>query len=103
VIRFLTVSTFASLLALISHTDSANAKCNGPYLQNSQGEVRTSNCEYDYLARVAASYGLHVSGDQLRNSFSEMISVCQLVHHDNRVWDICQNVNGNNCLYFSCN
>jgi hypothetical protein len=103
VIRSLTLPMFACL-TLIAHVGSANAmlSCDGPYLQNSQGEVRTSYCEYDYLAKVAAFYGLNVSTDQLSNSFSEMISVCQLIHTDNRVWDICQNINSR-CIYFSCN
>jgi hypothetical protein len=63
---------FASL-ALIAHAGSANAmlNCDGPYLQNGQGEVRTPYCEYDYLARVAASYGLNVSADQLSNNFNK--------------------------------
>ena len=98
------ICTAMVIMGALATSPVAEAKlvCDGPYLKNSQGEVRTSYCEYNYLAEVAGEHGLHVTSDELRNSFSKMISVCQLVFSDNRVWDICQNVNPG-CFYFPCN
>jgi hypothetical protein len=98
------ICTFMVIIGALAASAVAEAKlvCDGPYLKTSQGEARTAYCEYNYLAQVAGKHGLHVTGDELRNSFSKMISVCQLVFSDNRVWDICENVNPG-CFYFPCN
>src|SRR5215470_6922827 len=51
--------------------------------------VGTPYCREKTLARVARSYGMHVSDEAIRYSESTKAQVCRAIGYDNRVQEIC--------------
>jgi hypothetical protein len=76
---------------MIAAAGGANAKirCDGRWQINSGERISTPYCEDAYLARVAQSYGSHVSAEALRQSPTTKRSICNFVGADIRVQDIC--------------
>ncbi len=95
--RFFHMAVMAAALAvaLLIATPSdveARIKCNGPFqIVRGAGEIATPYCEDEYLAEVARSYGMRVSGRAIRQNPSRKEEVCRTIGHDSRVYDICLN------------
>lgn len=86
-------------LTLIGFSAEAKAiKCNGAYqVVKSYGEIATPYCEAEYLARVARSYGMRVSGAAIRRSVGRKTETCRFVGHDSRVSNICTQYRRDGC------
>ncbi len=80
---------FAALQAATTHPASAKIRCDGPYQIIDGSAIATPYCEDNYLAYVARSYGIGVSGRQIRRNYNTKKHVCQTIGHDNRVSNIC--------------
>jgi hypothetical protein len=104
--RALVAAIIATAVATMPTPASSKLRCHGPYLVNSQGEVRTPYCEYEYLARVAGEHGYHTTGDRLHKDYGDVREACGLVFMDNRVTDICQSavpqLSNPNCGVLPC-
>ena len=79
----------AVLLATTYSTSEARIRCNGAYQIINGSPHATPYCGDEYLARVARTYGIRVSGRRIRKDYSKKSEICQLIGHDNRVSDIC--------------
>ena len=78
-----------TLIPILTTPAEAKIRCSGAY-QIVQGQhIATPYCGDQYLAQVARTYGMRVSGRALRRSQSLKEETCQLIGHDNRVSDIC--------------
>ena len=79
-----------AMLMVASSDVEARIKCNGPFqVVRGAGEIATPYCEDEYLAHVARSYGIRVSGGAIRRNPSRKEEVCRSIGHDSRVYDIC--------------
>ena len=79
----------AALQAATSHVALAKIHCDGPYQIVDGSPVATPYCEDNYLAYVARSYGIGVSGREVRRNYNTKKHVCQTIGHDTRVANIC--------------
>jgi len=78
-------------------------RCDGPF--SLDGSLRARYCGSEYLAKVAAEYGVHVTGQQLRDHFSVFLTTCRRVDSDIRVDLICRQGSFGNpllCDAFGC-
>jgi hypothetical protein len=64
-------------------------KCDDEFQITSRGLVATPFCEANYLARVARSFGIRVSGRSIRRNSNKKREICYFIGHDIRVQDIC--------------
>jgi hypothetical protein len=64
--------------------------CDGNYQIVNGSPISTPYCREQNVVRVARTYGIRVSLQEIRNSESTRSSVCQTIGHDNRVRDFCQ-------------
>ena len=96
----------AAVCLAVSPADAA-LRCNGAYLQTHSSQVRTGYCEDKNPAQMARTRGDHVTGAQIRASFSLKGQVCRLVGNDLRRNDICNQFrrehDGSRCIIFPCN
>ena len=100
----LLVLAVASSMFVLPGPAMSRPRCDGPYSLN--GDLRARYCKSEYVARVAADYGLHVTSEALRNRRSVFQSTCQLIKNDPRVIEICQQGSLGNpllCSLFGCN
>lgn len=68
----------------------AGIKCNGPnQLIKGLGMKPSPFCEAEYVARVARTYGVRVTGATLRGNINRFTKVCQFIGNDSRVSHIC--------------
>jgi hypothetical protein len=83
----LAVLTFLSFLSL----DAAEARiqCKGNFQVTKYGLISTPHCEEENIARVARSYGVNVSGAQVRNDALKKVYLCQRLGGDNRLKGSC--------------
>ncbi len=92
--RIKTASVIAVSMALLPATFStseARIYCNGEYqIINGQPHA-TPFCADEYLARVARTYGIRVSGRRIRRDLSKKEEICQFIGHDTRISEICSN------------
>jgi hypothetical protein len=86
----LSLSLFAALPLLgMAHAPAYAIKCDGRF-QIVQGQpVSTPYCEDNYLAYVARTSGIRVSGAAIRQNPRLKDEVCHVVGSDPRVADIC--------------
>jgi hypothetical protein len=78
-----------TLHAATINVASAKINCDGPYQIVDGSPIATPYCEDNYLAYVARSYGIGVSGREIRRSYNTKRHVCQTIGHDTRVANIC--------------
>ncbi|MEZ5925600.1 MAG: hypothetical protein R3D57_14560 [Hyphomicrobiaceae bacterium] len=81
--------TAAALQVGTALTAEAKIQCDGPYQLSGGYSIRTPYCEDNYLAYVARSYGISVSGAEIRHNYNAKKHVCQVIGHDIRVSQIC--------------
>jgi hypothetical protein len=74
----------------------ARIVCDGNYQMIRGQPHATPFCQDENLAKVARGYGMRVSGETMRNSFSEKARVCRFIGSDIRVREACQNYRDDN-------
>lgn len=89
---------FALALPIAAPNADARIKCNGSYqVIRGAGEILTPYCEDQYLARVARSYGIRVSGAAVRRNPNRKEEVCRAIGHDSRVYETCLKYRNDGC------
>ncbi|HXV25601.1 MAG TPA: hypothetical protein VED46_15255 [Alphaproteobacteria bacterium] len=53
------------------------------------GLIATPYCQEENIARVARSYGMNVTGAQVRNDPLKKVYLCQIIGNDNRLKGAC--------------
>jgi hypothetical protein len=79
--------TLMSVLTL--DTVEARLQCKGNFQVTKYGLISTPYCEEENIARVARSYGVNVSGAQVRNDALKKVYLCQWLGGDNRLKGSC--------------
>lgn len=79
----------SGLLALAQGGAQAGIVCDGNFQIVNGQPVGTPYCREMTLARVARSYGWHVTDQAIRYSESTKAQVCRAIGYDNRVQQIC--------------
>jgi hypothetical protein len=90
--RLSIASTALAVSVLFVPFDAAQARieCDGNF-QVVQGQpIATPYCQDQNLARVAQSYGMRTSFQELRRSDSVKGQICRAIGHDNRVYEVCR-------------
>ncbi len=88
--KFIGLAIVASVFATAASAPaSAGIYCQGPWQIVNGSEIATPFCGDTYLAKVARSYGMRVSGRAVRVNPSVKAEVCRLIGHDNRASEIC--------------
>lgn len=68
----------------------ARIRCSGPnQIIKGIGEVPTPFCEDENLAQVARAYGMGISGQAIRASYTLKKHVCNQIGYDIRVQNTC--------------
>ena len=85
------LASLAAVSIAFGGIPSADAaiRCNGAYQINSLGQFHSPFCEDEYLAQVARSRGIRVTGAQIRASLSVKGDVCRTIGIDSRVYETC--------------
>jgi hypothetical protein len=97
------VALASGLFVLAQGSAEARIVCDGNFQIVHGIPVGTPYCREMNLARVARSYGSHVTDEAVRYNESVKAQVCRLVGYDNRVQDICapfRSDGGDNRLHF---
>ncbi len=98
-----TVMAVAALVPAFAGASEARIRCNGPYqVVRGQGEIATPYCQDEYLARIARSYGIRVSGSAIRHSPSRKEEVCRAIGHDSRIYELCLQYRDDGCRGRRC-
>ncbi len=106
--RGILIGVLAALAVAAVVPTAANAaiRCNGAYQINSLGQFHSPYCADGYLATVARSFGMRVTGDQIRNSTSVKADVCRSIGFDSRILEICSSYRSQNrsghCKFLPC-
>jgi len=85
-------ATFAvtALLALAAASPAAaRIECRGNFQVTKFGLISTPYCEEEQIARVARSYGMNVSGAEVRNDALTKVYLCQIIGDDTRLKGSC--------------
>ena len=89
--RLSIASTAFAVSVLVVPLGAAQARieCDGNF-QIVQGQpISTPYCRDQNLARVAQSYGMRTSFQEIRRSDSVKGQICRAIGHDNRVSEVC--------------
>jgi hypothetical protein len=68
---------------------AARIECRGNFQVTKYGLIATPYCEEENIARVARSYGMNVSGAQVRRDALTKVYLCQIIGNDNRLKGAC--------------
>jgi hypothetical protein len=80
----------SGLFALAHGSAEARIVCDGNFqVVSGTYPVASLYCKERELARVARTFGWHVSVEQIRYSESKKAEVCRAIGFDNRVSEIC--------------
>lgn len=90
------ISSCAATLALTSFLAiagtspaAAGIECRGNFQVTKYGLISTPYCEEENIARVARSYGMKVTGAQVRNDPLKKVYLCQTIGGDTRLKGSC--------------
>ena len=67
----------------------AKIECPGNFQITSQGPIATPYCQDEEIARVARTYGIKVTGGEIRNEPLRKVYVCQRIGSDVRLKGAC--------------
>ena len=67
----------------------ARIECRGQFQVSKYGLISTPYCEEEQIARVARSYGVNVTGAQVRNDALKKVYLCQTLGNDIRMKGSC--------------
>ncbi|MFM1815043.1 MAG: hypothetical protein RLZ98_1738 [Pseudomonadota bacterium] len=89
------VAAIPAVVLVFTAPADARIRCQGAY-QVIDGRFHASPfCGDEHLANVARSYGMRVTGRQIRRNFALKEEACLLVGHDNRAYDVCTGLRQN--------
>jgi hypothetical protein len=82
--------TVAALLTMIAVSPAAaRVECRGNFQVTKYGLIATPYCEEENIARVARSYGINVSGAEVRKNALKKVYLCQTIGDDSRLKGAC--------------
>jgi hypothetical protein len=68
---------------------AARIECRGNFQLTKYGLISTPYCEEENIARVARSYGMNVTGAQVRKDALKKVYLCQVIGGDSRLKGSC--------------
>src|SRR6188472_2957893 len=68
---------------------AARIECNGNFQITKYGPIATPYCEEEQIAFVARSYGMNVTGSQVRRDPLKKVYLCQVIGSDVRLKGSC--------------
>jgi hypothetical protein len=68
---------------------AARIQCRGNFQITKYGPIATPYCEEEQIAFVARSYGMNVTGAQVRNDPLKKVYLCQTIGYDSRLKGSC--------------
>jgi hypothetical protein len=68
---------------------SARIQCDGNFQITKHGPIATPYCEELQIARVAQSYGIKVTFEEVRSNPLKKVYLCQTIGHDSRLKGSC--------------
>jgi hypothetical protein len=79
------------VVAIFAAPDPAAARiqCRGNFQMTQYGPIATPYCEEEQIAAVARSYGMRVTGSQVRNDPLKKVYLCQIIGGDVRLKGSC--------------
>jgi hypothetical protein len=86
------LATFAAaaLLTVASAWPAkARIECRGNFQITKYGPIATPYCQEEEIARVARSFGMKVSGAEVRNNALKKVYLCQIIGDDIRLKGSC--------------
>lgn len=89
--RSFLVGSAALSMTLCVAPDRAEARiqCKGNFQITKYGPIATPYCEEEQIAVVARSYGMKVTGSQVRNDPLKKVQLCQIIGGDVRLKGSC--------------
>lgn len=94
-IRLVSVSSLAAMgIFALTLSAEARIRCNEGYQVVAGNEISTPYCRDTYLAQIARAHGAKVSDAAIRNNPNLKNEICRWIGRDNRVRDICNNIDG---------
>ncbi len=88
--RLLGAAALLGAAGALSHPAQAGIQCDGPFQIVRGDRIATPYCQDNYIAQVAnRSYGIRVTGSQIRNNPSKKVEVCRIVGTDSRLRAAC--------------
>jgi hypothetical protein len=91
-LAFSSSATLAAAVVLMAATASpadARIECQGNFQATKYGMIATPYCQEENIARVARSYGMKVTGAQVRNDPLKKVYLCQVIGGDSRLKGAC--------------
>jgi hypothetical protein len=80
----------AALLAVsLAAPAAARIECRGNFQVSKYGLIATPYCEEEQIARVARSYGVRVTGAEVRSNALKKVYLCQVYGYDTRLKGSC--------------
>jgi hypothetical protein len=81
----------ALVAAILAAPNQAEARiqCRGNFQITKYGPIATPYCEEEQIAFVARSYGMKVTGAQVRNDPLKKVYLCQTIGYDSRLKGSC--------------
>ena len=86
---FATLAVTAVLALAAASPAAAKIQCQGQFQVTKYGLISTPYCEEENIARVARSYGVNVTGAQVRNDALKKVYLCQTLGNDIRMKGSC--------------
>jgi hypothetical protein len=84
-----TLAGAALLIISLTSPVAARIECRGNFQMSKYGPIATPYCEEENIARVARSYGVNVTGAEVRNNPLKKVYLCQIYGGDNRLKGAC--------------
>jgi hypothetical protein len=84
-----TLAVTALLAIAVSAPASARIECRGNFQVTKHGMISTPYCEEENIARVARTYGMNVTGAQVRSDALKKVYLCQIIGNDTRLKGSC--------------
>jgi hypothetical protein len=84
-----TLAVTALLAIAAASPAAARIECRGNFQVTKYGMISTPYCEEENIARVARTYGMKVTGAQVRNDPLKKVYLCQIIGGDSRLKGSC--------------
>jgi hypothetical protein len=84
-----TLAVTAILTLAAASPAAAKIECRGNFQVTKYGLISTPYCEEEQIARVARSYGVNVTGAEVRNNALTKVYLCQVYGYDTRLKGSC--------------
>jgi hypothetical protein len=84
-----TLAVTALLAIAVASPAAARIECRGNFQISKYGPIATPYCEEENIARVAQSYGIRVTGAEVRSNALKKVYLCQTIGSDSRLKGSC--------------